>query len=350
MSEESESVSREIAKVEIEVPRKKHDSLLKAAFQDCFAHLLRFFFKDADDIFDMGRGVDFVDKELLEITPDRLLHGGTKTTDMLARVYRFDGEEQWILLHLEIQGESNERFSYRMFEYYYRAIDRFNKPVVAFAVFTGSADQRHPSAYNYSLLGTEIVYRYNSYQIFQHSDKGLLDWDNPFALVVLAAKKAHLEKKISEEALNKERSIIARRLIASGKYTKKQIEDFVLFLKNILFVKSDEINNKFDREIIKLTGGQINMPGIRETVALIYREEAIEEGLREGIQRGLIQGLEKGLEQGIEQGIEKGLEQGLVQGRHVEALDIAREMKKDKFTIEKIAKLTKLSITEIRAL
>ena len=334
MSEEPEMISGKFTADETEIPRKKHDSLLKAAFEDCFAHLLRFFFKDADKLFDMGRGVDFVDKELLEITPDRLRFGGTRTTDMLARVYRVDGQEQWILLHLEIQGEGNERFSYRMFEYYYRAIDRFNKPVVAFAVFTGAAGQHQPSAYTCSVLGTEITYKYNTYQIFQHSDQELLDWDNPFALVVLAVKKSHLEKKIPDEELNEERSIIARRLIASGKYTKKQIEDFVLFLKNILFVKSEEINANFDQEIAELTGGQINMPGIIEAVALIYRDEAIEEGLREGLQKGIAQGIEQGIEQ----------------GRQKEALEIARNFKNLGVDISDISKGTRLSIKEIETL
>lgn len=336
------------------IPRKKNDSLLKAAFEDCFVHLLRFFFKEADELFDINRGIDFIDKELLEITPDRLRHGGTRTTDLLARVYLLDGQEQWILLHLEIQTESNEWFSYRMFEYYYRAIDRYNKPIVAFVIFTGGANQKQPSAYTYNLLGTEISYKYNVYQIFQHSDEELLEWDNPFALVVLAAKKAHLENEVPEEVLNEQRFIIARTMIASGKYSKKQIEEFILFLKNIIFVNNEEININFDREIAKLTGGKVNMPGIIEAVALIYREEAIEKGLKEGFQKGIAQGLEKGLEQGIEKGIEKGikkgLKQGLERGRHEEALDIAREMKKDKFPIEKIVKLTRLSTTEVLAL
>lgn len=47
---------------------------------------------------------------------------------------------------------------------------------------------------------------------------------------------------------------------------------------------------------------------------------------------------------------EKGKLEGEVIGRHEEALEIAREMKKDKFSIETIAKLTKLPIEEIQAL
>jgi predicted transposase/invertase (TIGR01784 family) len=51
-----------------------------------------------------------------------------------------------------------------------------------------------------------------------------------------------------------------------------------------------------------------------------------------------------------EEGIEIGFEQGMERGRHQEALEIAREMKKDQFSIEQISKLTKLSFEEIEAL
>ena len=48
--------------------------------------------------------------------------------------------------------------------------------------------------------------------------------------------------------------------------------------------------------------------------------------------------------------LNQGIEQGKAKGRHEEALEIAREMRKDKFSIETIAKLTKLPIEEIEAL
>ena len=50
------------------------------------------------------------------------------------------------------------------------------------------------------------------------------------------------------------------------------------------------------------------------------------------------------------EGIAEGIQKGEAKGRHEEALEIAREMKQDKFPIEQIAKLTKLSIKEIEAL
>lgn len=52
------------------MPRRKDDILLKSAFEEAFPDLLRFCFADADDIFDMGKGFVFLDKELSEIFPE----------------------------------------------------------------------------------------------------------------------------------------------------------------------------------------------------------------------------------------------------------------------------------------
>jgi predicted transposase/invertase (TIGR01784 family) len=52
--------------------------------------------------------------------------------------------------------------------------------------------------------------------------------------------------------------------------------------------------------------------------------------------------LDRATKQGIETGVEKG--------EHRKALDIAREMKKESFPVEQIAKFTKLSVEEIEKL
>ena len=50
--------------------RRKNDILLKSAFEEAFSDLLRFFFKQADIIFDIAKGFEFMDKELSELFPE----------------------------------------------------------------------------------------------------------------------------------------------------------------------------------------------------------------------------------------------------------------------------------------
>ena len=60
--------------------------------------------------------------------------------------------------------------------------------------------------------------------------------------------------------------------------------------------------------------------------------------------------IEEGIEIGIEQGMEKGIEKGIPQGELIKARKIAKEMKDEGETIEKITKYTKLSKEEIEKL
>ena len=55
-------------------------------------------------------------------------------------------------------------------------------------------------------------------------------------------------------------------------------------------------------------------------------------------------------EKAEERGIEKGIEKGMEQGRHQEALNIARELKREGSSVEFIAKITKLPLSEIENL
>lgn len=256
--------------------RKKNDILLKSAFEEAFPDLLRFFFDDADNIFKMEGGFQFMDKELSELFPELEKQGGSRFVDMLVKTFLRSGEEEWILIHIEIEAIAGKDFAKRMFQYYYRILDRFEVEIVALAVFTGSKNQNQAAFYQKSFLGTKITYEYNAYGILKHSEKQLLSMNNPFALIVLAAQKALLMGKIPEEELGEQRLTIARALIKSKQYDNEQIRRFLYFLKTFVHIENSEINSKFDKEINLLTGKQTAM-GIIETIKMLAKDEGREE-------------------------------------------------------------------------
>ena len=168
-----------------------------------------------------------------------------------------------------------------MFQYWYRIYDRYAVDITALAIFTGNRRQQHPDTFHKTFMGTEITYRYNAYHIFDHSEMELLAMDNPFALIVLAAQKALLQGKVPEEELANHRLTVARALIQSNKFSHKRIEKLLFFLKNFLYIRNEEINLKFDKQIEQLTGGTFTM-GIIETIKKIEREEGFERGMEKG--------------------------------------------------------------------
>ncbi|MFT3945795.1 MAG: hypothetical protein QM763_02380 [Agriterribacter sp.] len=285
------------------IPRKKDDALLKAAFEELFPYLLRFCFSDADKVFDFRKGFVFLDKELTELFPELKKKGGNRFVDLLVKVFLKNGKEEWILVHIEIQGGSVNGFPKRMFQYWYRIYDRYGVDITALAIFTGNKRQQHPDTFHKTFMGTEITYRYNAYHIFNHSEAKLLAMDNPFALTVLAAQKALLQGKLPEEELAIHRLTVARALIQSKKFSHKKIEKLLLFLKNFIYIGNKEINRKFNNQIEQLTGGTVTM-GIIETIKKIEREEGIEIGIKKGREEGIEEGLEKGIEKGKREVIE----------------------------------------------
>ncbi|SDJ07686.1 hypothetical protein SAMN04487898_101249 [Pedobacter sp. ok626] len=290
-------------------PRKKNDELLKGIFKENFPDFLRFIYPDANELLDFEKGIEFMDKELHSIIPNRERRRDKREADLLAKLYLKDGTEKWVLLNLEIEGGNEPDFAYRLYQYNYRIRDRYNSSVAAIALFTGSENQKRPVEYRDELLGTILSFKYLAIHIFEHSEEVLLANKNPFALVVLACQKALLEGKISDVELGKARLNIARALLNQG-YSHDRIISFLGFLKNFIFIDNEQINKVFDKQIEKLTGGNVNMSVI-EVLKMQERRE------------------------------------GKLEGRHEEALEIAKEMKRDGFPLDKIVKFTRLSLEEV---
>jgi hypothetical protein len=105
---------------------KKHDILWKGIIEDLPHHFIRFFFPQADDFIDFNRGFEFLDKELEELFPmDDPAH--PRFVDKLIKVFRLNGREEWILIHIEVQGYLEDNFEKRMYTYFYRLLDRYQK-------------------------------------------------------------------------------------------------------------------------------------------------------------------------------------------------------------------------------
>jgi predicted transposase/invertase (TIGR01784 family) len=293
-------------------PRKKNDELLKGAFEENFPDFLRFVYPHVDKVVDFDRGIDFMDKELFAIIPVRDRKGDKRVADLLAKLYLRDGTEKWVMMNVEIEGGNDAHFAYRLYQYNYRIRDRYRVSVAAISVFTGDKKQVRPNEYKDTLLGTTVSFRYLTYHVFDHSAEVLLKNKNPFALIALACQKTLLEGKIPDKELGDERLTLAKVLL-SHSFDHARIVSFILFIKNFIFIDSEEINRNFDQQIFELTKGEIDM-GILETIKMQERRE------------------------------------GKLEGKLEEKMEMARVMKKDKFPIEKIAQLTKLSIGEIKLL
>ncbi|NLW05221.1 MAG: hypothetical protein GX029_08375, partial [Pseudomonadaceae bacterium] len=65
---------------------------------------------------DWSKGYSFLNNELEQITKDAKT--GRRYADKLVKVYYQNGTEEWLLIHVEIQGDPQPDFAERMFTYW----------------------------------------------------------------------------------------------------------------------------------------------------------------------------------------------------------------------------------------
>lgn len=185
---------------------QREDILWKGVLEEVFDDFLRFFYLPqtvSDNVFDLSRGVVFLDKELAQLSPqvkDETKEKGlsTKIVDKLVKIYTHNGEEKWILLHLEIQGTFRKDFAFRMFTYYYKILDKYQRPVAACAILTEAVLKPRTGIYEQEIMGTSIRYQFKICKIAEQDDAALWASDNLFALVVLIAKSKFIGKNIKD--------------------------------------------------------------------------------------------------------------------------------------------------------
>jgi hypothetical protein len=241
---------------------KRNDILWKAVLEDLFDDFLRFFYPNANKLFDMERGFEYLDKELDQLFPPEGDQYAPRYVDKLVKVFTNAGTEEWILVHIEVQAYSDKDFSKRMFQYYYRILDKYDRPITAFAIFADNNKNFHPKSYERNFLGTKISYFFNTYKIIEQPDALLEASDNPFAIAVLSAKLALAKPGMEEQQLAELAYNLARRLL-SKQIPKEKVRKLMSFLRYYIHFENSAILSKFTNDITALTERKTTM-GIEE--------------------------------------------------------------------------------------
>ena len=210
-------------------PRSDFDSPWKQALEAYFTDFLCFFFPDIHADIDWSRGYEWLNNELQKIVRDADL--GKRYADKLAKVWQTNGDERWVLIHTEIQGQRESQFSERMFIYNYRLRDRYNKPVVSLAVLTDEQSGWRPQQFSSEeLWGTQITFKFEIAKLIDYGQ----DWValetniNPFATVVMAHLKV-LETRDDASLRKQWKFTLTRRLYELG-YQRQDVLNLYLFM------------------------------------------------------------------------------------------------------------------------
>ena len=258
---------------------KKLDILWKGIIEDLPIYFIKYFFPNASEILDLSKSIMFLDKELEELFPQES-PDHPKYVDKLLKVITLDGKEEWILIHIEVQGYADPNFSKRMYTYFYRLFDKYQKSVTALAIFTDNQPGYMPDRFEYSFMGTTQFYQYNTYKVADQNEADLLANNNPFALVVLTALRAIKAHKATDNDLMALKLDLYRTMI-SRQIDKTTMRALANFLKMYIPFAKPEISLTFEKQIESITPNITTM-GIEELILHITEQKGIEKGKAEG--------------------------------------------------------------------
>jgi hypothetical protein len=171
-------------------PGADYDSPWKEALDRYFERCLAFFFPHIHADVDWSRGYEILDKELQPIV--RRAERGRLYVDKLVKVWLKDGQERWILIHIEVQASREGEFPGRMHVYNHRLTDRYGRQVISLAILADDDPSWRPSRYEYSRWGFRTFTEFPVVKLLDYAPKyqELEANPNPFAVVVLAHLKA----------------------------------------------------------------------------------------------------------------------------------------------------------------
>jgi hypothetical protein len=176
-----------------------------------------------------------------------------------------------------VQSYKDQDFAKRMFQYYYRILDQYDKPITTFAIFADTTKSFHPKHYEREFLGTKVYYAYNTYKIIDQDDAGLEASNNPFAMAMLSAKLMLSRQALEDQQLFDRAYDLAKRLL-SKQMPKDKIRKVMNFLRYYIHFENPEMIAKFEQKISILTEGSTTM-GIEEFLLDQAKKEGVEKGM-----------------------------------------------------------------------
>ncbi|RUT00797.1 hypothetical protein DSM106972_072060 [Dulcicalothrix desertica PCC 7102] len=221
------------------------DVYFESFMELCFPHIHR-------DI-DWQRGYESWDTELREIIRDAEI--GNRVADKLVKVWLHDGEEVFVLIHVEIQTQYQKEFPRRMHVSNNRISDKYGREVISLAVLGDDDKNWRPTRFAYTRWGFISGTKYLMVKLLDFQPR----WSelelslNPFAVVIMAHLST-LETLGKPNQRFQSKLTLVRGLYERG-YTKNEIlELFRLIQWMMVLPKPLEISFKQEFKRIQEEG------------------------------------------------------------------------------------------------
>lgn len=268
-------------------PRADNDGGWKHILSAHLKDFVEFFWSEAYQAIDWARPYELLEQELMAIGVNEEI--GKRYVDKLFKVHLLNGQEQWLLLHIEVQNTKDEAFPDRMFTYFYRIFDRYNKDIASMAVLADLNQDWRPNEYRRKIWGSEIIRKYEVIKLtdYQSQIEELKNHPNPFAMVVLV-QLAAMESRPDDKQRLLTKLEFFRALHMHGWPFEKSMNMYK-YLDTML-----GLSPKYQVQYIieaKAIDQEFSMDMNFTTIA---ERHGFEEGMQQGVQQGIQQGVQYG--------------------------------------------------------
>lgn len=255
--------------------RSDFDGAWKDLIERRLAEILEQFFPKIHCEIDWTRPIEFLDQELLELLPE-----GSSTerrVDKLVKVFLKNGEEKWLLIHLEVQSFKEEALPERVYHYNHTIHRGWGHEVISLVIFADLNKGWQPCEYRFQQLGCEINFRYPTCKLLDELPR----LENDFSMPAIAAK-AQIEALRTSRAPQKRfdaRWKLVRSLYDHG-YSADEIREGYRLLAWMMMLPED-LTLTFRRKTVDFET-ENEMAYITDT-----EQSCIDEGIEKGIEKGI---------------------------------------------------------------
>ncbi len=266
-------------------PAADYDSPWKEALAKYLPDAFALFFPDVATQIDWSRPHQALDTELQRVTRDANL--GRRLADTLVQVWRRDGSDAWVLIHIEVQGQPDPDFARRMFVYYYRIFDHHSRPIMSVAILGDEQPDWRPAHFTQDLWGCAVELRYPVVKLldWRERDAELAASANPFSVVVRAYLAAQATVG-AMEARGRAKLGLIRGLYERG-YAREHILELFRLIDWMLALPAEQ-EALLLHEVERIEEER-RMPYIT-SAERIGQERGEQIGLREGRREGRLEG------------------------------------------------------------
>ena len=263
--------------------RTDRDGFWKDAIARFLPQLVQRMLPELYDKVDWSTEPKFLSQELRDTfqRPAADEHNAPRFVDELIQLSLKNGTTQWVLLHIEVQGEGGEDISDRMTLYCCLIFSHHHRMPVALAILTAPRPEKETvGIYTEKQCGTQLTYRYNCFEVEKQDDGTLLESDNPFDLIIYAAKKEALFKGKDKESQKFKYLRELTRLLAGKGWDEKDRRDLLILIARMINLEDKGLQQQYVADVKAMKGE--NSMAAMTFIEKFFRDEGRNEGFSLG--------------------------------------------------------------------